>query len=68
MDDSCTENNSLITDYNKQVENPTNKRNLASGIELIDENHFITGSKSSLPIRKQRLKEYSTITHHLIKT
>ncbi|CAI6357293.1 unnamed protein product [Macrosiphum euphorbiae] len=48
---------------NKQVEKPSNKRNSSSDIELIDENHSIIDSKSSLLTRKQRLIDYLTTTH-----
>jgi len=59
MDEFCTENNSLM----RQFETSSNKRNLSSGLELVDENHSNIDLKSSLPTRKQRLKEYLTTTH-----
>ncbi|XP_029344737.1 uncharacterized protein LOC100167890 isoform X2 [Acyrthosiphon pisum] len=62
MDESCTEYDLMIHN-NKQVEKPSNKRNSSSDIELIDENHSIIDSKSSLPTRKQRLIDYLTTTH-----
>ncbi|XP_025196702.1 uncharacterized protein LOC112595635 [Melanaphis sacchari] len=63
MDESCTENNSLMRKFNKQVEKPSNNRNLSFSLELVDENHSSIDLKSSLPTRKQRLKEYLTTTH-----
>uniref|UniRef100_A0A2S2NNW2 [histone H3]-lysine(36) N-trimethyltransferase n=1 Tax=Schizaphis graminum TaxID=13262 RepID=A0A2S2NNW2_SCHGA len=63
MDESYTENNSLMRQFNKQVEKPSNKRNLSSDLKLLDENHSNIDLKSNLPTRKQRLKEYLTTTH-----
>jgi len=63
MDEFCTENNSLMRQFKKQVEKPSNKRNLSSGLELVDENHSNIDLKSNLPTRKQSLKECLTTTH-----
>jgi len=62
MDESHTKYDLMIHN-NKPVEKPSNKINSSSGIELIDENNSNTDSKSRLPTRKQRLKEYLTTNH-----
>lgn len=66
MDESYTENNNSTRKskcLNEQVENPSNKKTTCEKISSPDKLDSNSDATSSLPTRKQRLKEYLSTTY-----